>query len=122
MDVPPASGNAAERGLVLGLLGPVELISQGGGLAGLAQPMLRVLVAMLGMAAGRVVSDEALVDALWDGAESREHRQNLHTHVYALRRRLSAAEPSRDGSRLIRSGGGYRLLLADTEVDTGLFR
>jgi DNA-binding SARP family transcriptional activator len=43
------------------------------------------------------------------------------THVSALRRRLAAAVPS-SGSRVARSGGGYRLVLAEDEVDAGLFR
>ncbi len=122
MDAPPGRGNAPARGLVLGLLGPVEVLSPEGGLAGLPQPMLRVLVAMLGVLAGRVVSDEALVDGLWGETWSRGREQNLHTHVYALRRRLAAAQPARSISPLERSGGGYRLALAGTEVDAGLFR
>ena len=122
MDAPPGRGNAPARGLVLGLLGPVEVLSPEGSLAGLPQPMLRVLVAMLGVMAGRVVPDEALVDGLWGEIWSRGREQNLHTHVYALRRRLAAAEPARDISPLERSGGGYRLALAETEVDAGLFR
>ena len=84
--------------------------------------MLRVLVAMLGVMAGRVVPDEALVDGLWGEDWSRERERNLHTHVSALRRRLAAAEPGRGGSRVVRSGGGYRLVLAETEVDAGWFQ
>jgi len=115
-------GAAAGGGLVVGLLGPVEVMSAEGGLAGVAQPMLRVLVAMLGMAAGRVVPDDALVDGLWGEQWSRERERNLYTHVAALRRLLTAAEPAHGGSRLVRSGGGYRLVLAEAEADTGLFR
>jgi hypothetical protein len=65
MDALPGGGAAAGRGLVVGVLGPVEVVSPTGGLAGVAQPMLRILVAMLGVMAGRVVPDEALVDGLW---------------------------------------------------------
>ena len=121
MDAESWGGATADRKLVVGLLGPVEVVSAEGGLAGLAQPMLRVLVAMLGVMAGRAVPDEALVDALWGEEWSRERGQNLHTHVSALRRRMAAALPS-GGSRVVRSGGGYRLVLAEDEVDTGLFR
>jgi DNA-binding SARP family transcriptional activator/tetratricopeptide (TPR) repeat protein len=121
MDAKSGGGATIDRQLVVGLLGPVELVSPQGGLAGLAQPMLRVLVAMLGVMAGRVVPDEALVDALWGEEWSRERGQNLHTHVSALRRRMAAALPSA-GSAVVRSGGGYRLALAEDEVDAGLFR
>src|SRR5215471_897077 len=121
MDAESGGGATVDRELVVGLLGPVELVSPGGGLTGLAQPMLRILVAMLGVMAGRAVPDEALVDALWGEEWSRERGQNLHTHVSALRRRMAAALPS-GGSRVVRSGGGYRLALAEDEVDAGLFR
>jgi DNA-binding SARP family transcriptional activator len=115
-------GKAAAGGVIMRLLGPVEVVSPGGALAGVAQPMLRVLVAMLGMAADRVVPVEALVDALWGEERSREREQNLQTHVTALRRMLVAGEPGRSGSRVERSGGGYRLVTAETEVDAGWFR
>jgi len=100
----------------------VEVRAAGGTLAGIAQPMLRVLVAMLAIAPGRVASDEALVDALWGEEWSRERERNLHTHVSAMRRLLAAAEPDRGTSRLMRSGGGYRLDVSGVEVDAGLFR
>ena len=116
------TAGAAGGGLVVGLLGPVEVSSPAGGLAGVGRPMLRVLVALLAVAGGRVVPDEALVDGLWGEEWSRQREQNLHTHVSALRRLLAAAEPGRDGGRVVRSGGGYRLVVAETEVDAGLFR
>src|SRR6516164_6544717 len=115
------TAGAVGGGPVVGLLGPVEVATAAGGLAGVARPMLRVLVAMLGVTAGRVVPDEALVDGLWGEEGSREREQNLHTHVSALRRLLAAAGPGRDGPRVARSGGGYRLVVAEAEVDAGLF-
>jgi DNA-binding SARP family transcriptional activator/tetratricopeptide (TPR) repeat protein len=115
------NGESADGGLVVGLLGPVEVVTPGGGLAGVAQPMLRVLVAMLAVMAGRAVPDEALVDGLWGEEWSRKREQNLQTHVHTLRRLLAEAEPG-SGSRVLRSGGGYRLVLTDSEVDAGLFR
>ena len=115
------SGASAEDGLLIGLLGPVEVRVASGTLAGIAQPMLRMLVAMLAIAPGRVVSDEALVDALWGEEWSRERERNLHSHVSAMRRLLAAAEPGRDTSRLVRSGSGYRLDVSGTAVDAGLF-
>src|SRR5262249_61198039 len=83
--------------------------------------MRRSVVARLGVVGGGVVPDEALVDGLWGEEWSRDRGHNLHAHVYALRRRLAAANP-RGASWVARSGGGYRLVLADDEVDAGLFR
>ena len=49
--MPVMGGDRPDAGLVVGLLGPVELWPRGG-LAGVAQPMLRVLVGLLGVMAG----------------------------------------------------------------------
>jgi predicted ATPase/DNA-binding SARP family transcriptional activator len=64
----------------------------------------------------------ALVAGLWGEEWSREREQNLHTHVSALRRLLAAGERGRGAARVVRSGGGYRLVAAEAEVDAGLFR
>ena len=85
-----------------------------------AQPRLRVLLALLGVAAGRVVSAEALVDGLWEEEWSPGRERNLHALVYQLRRRLAAVEP-RGGARLARVGAGYRLALGPAELDLAVF-
>jgi hypothetical protein len=54
--MPVTDSDGVRGGLVVGLLGPVEVVAPGGGLAAVAQPSLRVLVGLLGVAAGRVVS------------------------------------------------------------------
>ena len=51
-------------GLLVELVGPVEVGPAGGVMAPVAQPRLRVLLGLLGVAAGRVVSTEALVDGV----------------------------------------------------------
>src|SRR5262249_11768716 len=114
------AAGAGGGGLVGGLRGAVEVASAAGGLAGVARPMLRVLVAMLGVAPGRVVPDEALVDGLWGEEWSRERERNLHTHVSALRRLLAAGEPGRDGGRGVRAGGGDRLVAGEGGGGGGL--
>jgi hypothetical protein len=58
-------GDRADAGLVVALLGPVEIGPVGGAMTPLSQPRLRVLLGLLGVAAGRVVSAEALVDGVW---------------------------------------------------------
>src|SRR5205823_4460550 len=102
-------------GLAVGLLGPVELGPAGETMTGVAQPRLRVLLGLLGVAAGRVVSAAALVGGVWEEEWSPRREQNLHALVYQLRRRLAALEPGggpgRGGARLARGGSGYRLVL-----------
>jgi len=118
------AGMGADRSgadVVVALLGPVELGLAGGAMAGVAQPQLRVLLGLLGVAAGRVVSAEALVDGLWGEQWSPGREKNLHALVYQLRRRLEQAEPGRGGARLARAGGGYRLALGPGELDVAAF-
>jgi predicted ATPase/DNA-binding SARP family transcriptional activator/Tfp pilus assembly protein PilF len=116
-------GVAAERrgGLILGLLGPVELGGCDAVAVGLAQPMQRVLLGLLAVAGGRVVAADALIDGLWGAEWSREREANLHSQVSALRRRLEEVEPGRGRSRLARSGGGYRLILDEATMDVSEF-
>src|SRR6516162_7670191 len=63
--MPVMGGERGSAGLVVGLLGPVEIGPAGGTSTPVAQPRLRVLLALLGVAAGRVVGAEALVDGVW---------------------------------------------------------
>ena len=120
--MPVMGADLARGALMVGLLGPVEVGPVGGAMAPVPQPQQRVLLGLLGVAGGRMVTAEALVDGLWGEEWSRERARNVHTHVSALRRLLAAAEPGRGGVRVVRSGGGYRLVAAEAEVDAGLFR
>ena len=63
--MPVMGGGRDGTGVVVALLGPVEIGRAAGGLAGVPQPRLRVLLGLLGVAAGRVVTAEALVDGVW---------------------------------------------------------
>ena len=107
---------------MVALLGPVEIGPAGGVLAGVPQPRLRVLLGLLAVAIGRVVSAEALVDGVWGEDWSPRREQNLHALVYQLRQRLTALEPVKGGTRLVRAGAGYRLVLEAGELDLAVFR
>jgi predicted ATPase/DNA-binding SARP family transcriptional activator len=119
--MPDMGGDAADARLMVGLLGPVEIGPARGPMAPVAQPRLRVLLGLLGVAAGRVVSAESLVDGVWGEDWSPARGKNLHALVYQLRRRLTALEQG-GGARLARVGAGYRLALGPGEVDAAVFR
>jgi DNA-binding SARP family transcriptional activator/tetratricopeptide (TPR) repeat protein len=119
--MPVMGGDPAGVGLVVALLGPVEIGPSGGVMTPVGQPRLRVLLALLGVAAGRVVSAEALVDGLWGEAWSPGRERNLHALVYQLRRRLAALESGRGAARLARTGAGYRMVLGRGELDVAVF-
>jgi DNA-binding SARP family transcriptional activator/DNA-binding CsgD family transcriptional regulator/tetratricopeptide (TPR) repeat protein len=114
-------GERRGAGLVVALLGPVEIGPAGGTMAPVGQPRVRVLLGLLGVAAGRVISAEALVDGLWGEEWSPRRELNLHGQVSALRRRLEQVEPGRGGARLARVGPGYRLALGPGELDAETF-
>ena len=114
-------GDRAHAGLMVALLGPVEVGPAGGVMAPVAQPRLRVLLGLLGVAAGRMVTAEALVDGLWGEEWSPGRERNLHALVYQLRRRLAGLEPV-GGARLARAGAGYRLVLEPGNLDMAEFR
>ena len=106
-----AGKQAPDGGLTVALLGPVRIGLAGAEMAPVAQQLLRVLTGMLGLAAGRAVSVQALIDGLWGEDATPEREKNLHSRISALRRLLEEAEPGRGGSRVVRSGDGYLLRL-----------
>jgi DNA-binding SARP family transcriptional activator/tetratricopeptide (TPR) repeat protein len=120
--MPVMGGDRADADLVVALLGPVEIGQAGETMTPLPQPRLRVLLGLLGVAAGRVVSAEALVDGVWGEERSPGREKNLHALVYQLRRRLAGLEPGKGGARLVRAGTGYRLALGPGELDVEVFR
>ena len=119
--MPVMGGDRSDAGLVVALLGPVEVGPAGGVMAPVAQPRLRVLLGLLGVVEGRMVTAEALVDGVWGEEWSPGRERNLHALVYQLRRRLAALEPG-GGARLARAAAGYRLALGPEELDVAVFR
>ena len=119
--MPVMSGDRADAGLVVALLGPVEIGPAGGTMTPVAWPRLRVLLGLLAVAGGRMVTAEALVDGVWGEEWSPGREKNLHALVYQLRRRLAAVEPG-GGARLARAAAGYRLALGPGELDVAVFR
>src|SRR5271157_1428260 len=113
-------GDRADADLVVALLGSVEIGPAGGVMTPVAQPRLWVLRGLLGVAGGRMVTAEALVDGLWGEEWSPTRERNLHALVYQLRRRLAGLEPG-GGARLARAGAGYRLALGPGELDVAVF-
>ena len=86
-----------------------------------AQQLLRVLLATLALAGGRVISVAALIDAMWGEDVSRERERNLQARVSALRRLLADADPGHGGTLVIRVADGYRLALPPDALDAHRF-
>ncbi|MGZ5405924.1 MAG: AfsR/SARP family transcriptional regulator, partial [Nocardioides sp.] len=64
-------------------------------------PKRRAVLAMLAIASGRVVTSDALVDALWPSSPPESGRAALHSHVSRLRGHLGSS-----AARLVTVEGG----------------
>jgi DNA-binding SARP family transcriptional activator/tetratricopeptide (TPR) repeat protein len=102
--------------LRFGLLGTTVLYGSDGVLV---QPIggtkVRVLLAALLLEPGRVVSVDALKDALWGGSPPASAHASLHNHVTRLRRLLD------DPERLRAIPPGYQLRVGEGELDVHVF-
>ena len=81
----------------------------------IGSPKVRVLLAVLLLEPGRVVSVDALKDALWGGSPPASAHASLHNHVTRLRRLLD------DPERLRAVPPGYVLRVDEGELDVHVF-
>ena len=97
------------------VLGPIEAYV-GGRAVPVGGPKPRTLLALLAVHAGRVVSQEQLVDAVWGEEPPEQTRAAVYTYVSTLRRAFA------DQADVIsRNGGGYLLAAAVDQVDLHVF-
>ncbi|MEU3455540.1 BTAD domain-containing putative transcriptional regulator [Micromonospora sp. NPDC006766] len=101
-----------------GVLGTVELQVAGRPATPLA-PAVRALLARLVLAPGRVVSADALTDALWGDQPPADATNALQLRVSKLRRALVAAGAG--GELLVTRAPGYQLAIAADAVDAYRF-
>jgi DNA-binding SARP family transcriptional activator len=82
----------ADDGVLVRLLGPLELIGRGG-VVPLGAPKRRAVLALLALEVNRVVPVDRMLDLLWDGEPPPRARTALQGHVSALRRMLDPRLP-----------------------------
>lgn len=103
-----------------GVLGPLE-IKVGGVLVALGTPKQRAALAALAVSMNRVVSLDALIEAIWEERLPEGARSTVQTYVYNLRGLLTAA--GADPHQILASASpGYRLSAPDDHWDLGRFR
>ncbi|SCL27761.1 Predicted ATPase [Micromonospora rhizosphaerae] len=100
-----------------GVLGTVEL--QVAGRPATLAPAVRALLARLVLAAGRVVSADALTDALWGDQPPADATNALQLRVSKLRRALVTAGAG--GDLLVTRAPGYQLVVGADAVDAYRF-
>jgi DNA-binding SARP family transcriptional activator/tetratricopeptide (TPR) repeat protein len=100
-----------------GVLGS-SLVRDGNSVISVPAGRQRVLLAALLVRAGAVVSAEALVEVMWDGAPPDGAETTLRSYVMRLRRALGPAA----GARVVTRYPGYLIEAGDEEVDLLRFR
>ena len=94
----------------LSLLGPVQLTGRDGEVIEVGSPKRRIVLAVLGLEAGRVVVADRLLDMVWGGAPPAHARNALQGHISALRKLLGPDVPlnTRASGYLLAVEPGYR--------------
>jgi DNA-binding SARP family transcriptional activator len=93
------------------LLGPIDVVDDDGVVRPVSGLRRKTVLAVLGLAAGEVVSTDQLLDALWEGQSSAIRLNTLQAHVSYLRRVLGGADT------IVARGTGYRLDLGVEATD-----
>jgi DNA-binding SARP family transcriptional activator len=112
--VPP--GSVAAQPVDFRVLGPVELISDGESIP-ITAGRNEIVLAMLLLEAGRVVSVQRLVDALWAEDPPSTARSQVQICISMLRKLLTGS-----GAVLLTRPAGYLVQLPDDSLDLWRYR
>ena len=96
------------------ILGPLE-VRDGGQPVDLGTPKQRSMLALLVLHAGTPVPADRLADLLWGGAPPARAEVSLRSYAANLRKALGRDDV------LTSAGGGYRLAVADHDIDAHRF-
>ncbi|MFC9278685.1 BTAD domain-containing putative transcriptional regulator [Streptomyces collinus] len=106
--------------LKFSILGALQIRTVSGP-AEISGDLQRVLVQTLLVSEGQPVSGESLVEEMWGDCVPDNQSNALQAHVSRLRRKLRGLEPVRSGPRVTIHPSGYRLAVADGELDAAEF-
>jgi hypothetical protein len=93
------------------LLGPLEVVGDGGVAVSIGSGRQRALLALLILRANELVASDRLVEELWGDSPPPTVQRMLHNQVSALRRALG------QNGRLETHGSAYRLSIHSGETD-----
>jgi len=102
--------------LPVGLLGTLEVVGDDGRPVDIGGAQPRVVLALLVAEAGRVVSTDTLLDAVWGDEPPASAAGTLQTYVSRLRRALASV-----GATIEREPAGYRLAIDPVQLDVHRF-
>ncbi|MCD9193479.1 AfsR/SARP family transcriptional regulator [Streptomyces albireticuli] len=106
--------------LIFSVLGALEINVPGKKIE-ISGELQRTLLQTLLVGEGESVSSEALMRRMWGESMWDVQPNTLYAHISRLRRRLRALEPERTEPRLTVHPSGYRLALAEGELDATEF-
>ncbi len=98
------------------LLGTLEVVDADGVALDIGGAQPRTILALLAAAGGRVVSVDALVDAIWGESPPASAAGTLHSYISRLRRALRVVDVP-----ILRDPAGYRLAAGADDVDMTRF-
>jgi SARP family transcriptional regulator, regulator of embCAB operon len=105
----------------LNVLGPLEVIGSNVSRRIRGYKLVKV-TGLLALRANHFVSVETLSEELWSGAPPRNEATTIRTHVYNLRRILSAIQPGPSSRVTLQTRPmGYQLSIPDDLIDVGRF-
>ncbi len=111
---PAGAGCPRRLQLQFGLLGSLAVVDDQGRSLDLGGNQSRTVLAVLLAAGGRIVTAEAIVDALWGEAPPASASGTLQSYVSRLRRQLEKGDQAR---LLLWEPPGYRLAVDAADVD-----
>ena len=112
---------APVRKIEFGLLGPLEVSTEGGPIS-LGPPQQRALLALLLLNANEVMSSDRIVDELWGEEPPASVAKLVQVHVSALRKLLEPERDRREPNRvLITRPPGYLLEIEPDQLDLTRF-
>ncbi|GAA2257225.1 AfsR/SARP family transcriptional regulator [Streptomyces amakusaensis] len=104
------------------LMGPFEIITDSGETLAPKAPKVSQMLAVLALQPRETVPMSTLIRELWGENPPSGAMRTLQTHVYHARRMLADARVTRTDRRLLTTmAPGYRLDVADDEVDVRVF-
>lgn len=102
------------------LLGPLQ-VTQADSPVDIGPPKQRAVLAVLLLAAGRVVSVDRLIDAVWGDDAPGSATAGLQAYISNLRRALRDGDQSQVASPIVRQPPGYYLDVEPGQVDIAVF-
>ena len=105
-----------------GVLGPLEVLRSGDAVP-LGGPRQRAVLALLLLQANQVVSQDRLIEDVWEGHAPAASITSLQTYVSHLRRALEPNRPRGDAREVLATRDhGYVLLVNREQLDAAVFQ